>query len=83
MHRTRALAFDPAAAQVWQRQPSDQFAEVTRADSLGVDDDLTGPGIERSWPPSMTSWPPSLTACTTTPTPTRRNSSRAADSAMS
>ncbi|GAA0911565.1 hypothetical protein [Virgisporangium aurantiacum] len=46
MHRTTALTFDPAATQVWLRQPSDQFAAMTRADSLGVDDELTGPGVE-------------------------------------
>lgn len=46
MHRTTALTFDPAAAQAWLRQPSDQFADMTRAESLGVDDELTGPGIE-------------------------------------
>ena len=46
MHRTTAITFDPAAAQAWLRQPSDQFADMTRAESLGVDDDLTAPGIE-------------------------------------
>jgi hypothetical protein len=46
VHPTRALTFDPAAAQAWLRQPSDQFAAMTRAESLGVDDELTGPGME-------------------------------------
>jgi hypothetical protein len=46
VHRTTALTFDPAAAQAWLRQPSDQFADMTRAESLGVDDELTGPGME-------------------------------------
>src|SRR5205814_4894653 len=46
VHRTTALTFDPAAAQVWLQQPSDQFADMTRAESLGVDDELTGPGME-------------------------------------
>jgi hypothetical protein len=46
VHRTRALTFHPAAAQAWLLSPSDQFEGLTRADSLGVDDDLTGPGVE-------------------------------------
>jgi hypothetical protein len=47
MHRTTAaFTFDPVAAQVWLRQPSDRFADMTRAESLGVDDELTGPGME-------------------------------------
>ena len=46
MHRTKALTFDSAAAQAWLRQPSDQFPDQTRADSLGVDDGLTRPGME-------------------------------------
>ena len=46
MHRTKALTFDSAAAQAWLRQPSDRFADMTRADGLGVDDELTGPGME-------------------------------------
>jgi hypothetical protein len=46
VHRTKALTFDPAAAQAWLRQPSDQFADMTRAESLGVDGELTGPGVE-------------------------------------
>ncbi len=45
MHCTPALTFDPAAAQAWLRQPggTDGF---TRAESLGVDEDLFGPGLE-------------------------------------
>jgi hypothetical protein len=39
-------AFDPAAARAWLRQPSNRFEGLTRADSLGVDDELTGPGVE-------------------------------------
>ena len=46
MHRTKALTFDPVTAQAWLGQPSGQFADMTRADSLGVDDELTGPGVE-------------------------------------
>ena len=46
MHRTRALTFEAATAQAWLRQPSDRFPDLTRAESLGVDDELTGPGIE-------------------------------------
>jgi hypothetical protein len=43
---TKALTFDPAAAQAWLLSASDQFASLTRADSLGVDDELFGPGME-------------------------------------
>jgi hypothetical protein len=46
VHRTTALTFNPAAAHAWLRQPSDQFADMTRAECLGVDDELTGPGME-------------------------------------
>jgi hypothetical protein len=46
VHSTPALTFDPVAAQAWLRQPSgtDGF---TRAESLGVDEDLFGRGLER------------------------------------
>ncbi len=38
--------FDPAAAHAWPRQPSDTHAELTRAETLGVDEELTGRGGE-------------------------------------
>jgi hypothetical protein len=43
---TSPLMFDPAAAQAWLRQPSDEFEDMSRAESLGVDDELTAPGVE-------------------------------------
>jgi len=45
VHRTRALTFDPTAAQAWLQRPSDTDG-FTRAESLGVDNELTGPGGE-------------------------------------
>ena len=45
MHRTPPLTFDPAAAEAWLRQPSGPDG-LTRADSLGVDEDLFGRGLE-------------------------------------
>ncbi len=44
MHDTSPLMFDPAAVQAWLRQPSDTHAELTRAETLGVDEELTGRG---------------------------------------
>jgi len=49
---------DPAAAQAWLRQPSDTHAELTRAETLGVDEELIGRGGEVSCPPSGACWPP-------------------------
>ncbi len=46
MHDTSPLMFDPAAAQAWLRQPSDTHAELTRAETLSVDEELTGRGGE-------------------------------------
>ena len=46
MHCTPPLIFDPAAAQAWLLQPSDTHHGLTRAESLGVDDELTAPGVE-------------------------------------
>jgi hypothetical protein len=45
VYRTRALTFDPAATEAWLNQASDTDG-FTRAESLGVDDELTGPGME-------------------------------------
>ena len=45
MHRTPPLTFDPAAAEAWLRQPSGTDG-LTRADSLGADEDLFGRGLE-------------------------------------
>jgi hypothetical protein len=44
MH-TPALTFDPTIAEAWLREPSDT-AGLTRADSLGIDDDTFGRGQE-------------------------------------
>jgi hypothetical protein len=41
-----ALTFDDAAAQAWLCQASERFADMTRAEGLGVDDELTGPGMD-------------------------------------
>jgi hypothetical protein len=38
------LISDPAAAQAWLRQSGDTHHGVTRAENLGVDDELTAPG---------------------------------------
>jgi hypothetical protein len=46
VHRTPPLIFDPAAAQAWLLQPSDEFDDLSRAESLGVDDELTRPRVE-------------------------------------
>lgn len=46
MHRTNAVTFDRAAAEAWLRAPSDQFEGLTRAESLGVDDEVFGRGQE-------------------------------------
>jgi hypothetical protein len=40
VHRTRALTVEPAAAQAGLRGPTDT-AGLTRAGSLGLDDELT------------------------------------------
>jgi hypothetical protein len=45
VHRT-AFTFDPTAAQAWLYTPSDQFPRQTRAQSLGIDDELTRPEAE-------------------------------------
>lgn len=44
-HATSPLTIDPAAVAAWLRQPDDQFTDTTRAQNLGVDDDLTGAGV--------------------------------------
>jgi len=63
VHRTPPLIFDPAAAQAWLRQPSDTHHGLTRADSLGVDDELTGRGGEgflATVDDVLTAWPDGL-----------------------
>lgn len=45
MHCTQALTFDPAAAQAWLRQHSGTDG-LTRAESLGVDEEMFGRGLE-------------------------------------
>jgi hypothetical protein len=45
VHDTTALTIDLDAVQAWLRQPSGEFADPTRAESLGVDDELTGRGV--------------------------------------
>jgi hypothetical protein len=44
VHHTPPLTFDAAATQVWLRQPSTSHAGLTRAEALGVDEELTGRG---------------------------------------
>ncbi len=46
MHYTPPLTFDPSAAQAWLHQPSDAHPGLTRAEDLGVDEELTGRGAE-------------------------------------
>jgi len=46
MHHTRAVTFDPVAAYAWLQQPSTAYPQLTRAQSLGVDDELSGVGVE-------------------------------------
>jgi hypothetical protein len=40
------VTFDTAAAVRWLRQPCPDLPEATRAECLGVDDELFGPGLE-------------------------------------
>ena len=40
------VTFDAAAATRWLRQPCPDLPEATRAECLGVDDELFGPGLE-------------------------------------
>jgi hypothetical protein len=46
VHDTKALTIDPDAVRAWLCQPSDEHPEFTHAESLGVDEELTGPGEE-------------------------------------
>jgi hypothetical protein len=46
VHRTPPMTFDLSAVQAWLRQPSDEFEDPSRAESLGIDDELTAPGVE-------------------------------------
>ena len=43
MYDTPALLVDPAAIRAWLAQPSDEHPDETRAEHLGVDDELTAP----------------------------------------
>jgi len=45
VYDTPPLTVDPAAVQVWLAQPSDEYPDYSRAESLGVDDELTAPGV--------------------------------------
>ncbi|GAA0475586.1 hypothetical protein Aca07nite_84510 [Actinoplanes capillaceus] len=45
MHRTKALTFDPAAAQAWLLRRSG-LPGFTVAEALGIDDNLTGRSLE-------------------------------------
>jgi hypothetical protein len=38
VHRTPPITFDPAATQAWLLGPSDEFDDLNRAESLGVDE---------------------------------------------
>ncbi len=63
MHRTPPLTYDPAATQAWLLQPSDEFDDLSRAESLGVDDELTAPGVEgflRTVDDVLAAWPDGL-----------------------
>ncbi len=46
MYDTPALRVDPAAIRAWLAQPSGEHPDETRAEHLGVDDELTAPGID-------------------------------------
>jgi hypothetical protein len=45
VHRTRAVTFDPVAAHAWLQEPSTESPDLTRAESLGIDDEMTDPGV--------------------------------------
>jgi hypothetical protein len=45
VHRTRALTFDPVAATAWLQTPSTDDPDMTRAESLGIHDEVTGLGL--------------------------------------
>ena len=45
MHNTKALTIDPDAVRAWLRQPSNEHPDFTNAEHLGVDEELTGPGL--------------------------------------
>ena len=63
MHYTPPLTFHPAAAQAWLLQPRDEFDDLSRAESLGVDDELTAPGGEgflRTVDDVLAAWPDGL-----------------------
>jgi hypothetical protein len=55
---TSLLLFDSAAAQAWLRHPSETHAELTRAETLDVDEELTGRGGRACCPPSGACQPP-------------------------
>ncbi len=42
----KPITFDPAAAAAWLREPCPDLPDATRAECLGVDADLFGPGLE-------------------------------------
>ena len=45
MYDTKAFRIDPDAVRAWLRQPSAEDPDFTHAEQLGVDEDLTGPGL--------------------------------------
>jgi hypothetical protein len=45
VYDTPPLTVDPAAIRAWLAQPSDEFPDYSRTESLGVDDELTAPGV--------------------------------------
>jgi hypothetical protein len=45
VYDTPALIVDPAAVRAWLAQPSDEYPDLSRAESLGVDDELTAPSV--------------------------------------
>jgi hypothetical protein len=45
VYDTKAFTIDPDAVRAWLRQPSTEHPEFTNAEALGVDEELTGPGL--------------------------------------
>jgi hypothetical protein len=44
VHKTKAVTIDPDAVRAWLRRPSDEDPDLTNAERLGVDAELTGRG---------------------------------------
>jgi len=45
VHNTKAFTIDSDAVRAWLRRPSNEHPEFTNAECLGVDEELTGPGL--------------------------------------